>query len=66
MKKKYAELYWSLEDVQDLAPSLSDEAAAEWLSNNQNRLRDRLCELGWEVMQTLLECDGIPISEDLI
>jgi len=59
----YASLAWTANDVQTLAGDLTDEEAEEWLSNNQNHLRDRLCELGWGVMESLLSADGIKITK---
>jgi len=59
----FASLAWTANDVQTLAGDLTDEQAEEWLSNNQNHLRDRLCELGWGVMESLLSADGIKISK---
>jgi hypothetical protein len=60
--KSYASLSWSPGDVQTLA-KLSDEEAEEWLSKNEKHLRDRLCELGWGVMESLLSASGIKISK---
>ena len=54
MPKKYAEMSWSVEDIASLKPEWSEKRAEEFLYNNQNRLRDRLIELGWEVMDDLI------------
>jgi hypothetical protein len=54
-KTRYAQMWWSTEDVLELRPKWTEEQADEFLSNNQNRLRDRLIELGWEVINDLME-----------
>ena len=53
----YAEVAWTAEDVQTLRPDLTDEQAEDFLNRNEKHLRDRLVELGWEVMGTLLDMD---------
>lgn len=63
MSPKYVTLSWCAEDVLTLAPRLTYEQAEEWLANNQKHIQDRLCELGWEVMETLLSMDGISLEE---
>jgi hypothetical protein len=54
---QYAELSWCAEDVQTLRPDLTEIEAENFLSRNEKHLRDRLCELGWGVMETLLAMD---------
>lgn len=61
----YASVGWSAEDVRTLAAGLTQEQAAEWLQNNSGYIRDRMVELGWGVLETLLSMDSIElISED--
>jgi hypothetical protein len=55
----YADVSWAVEDITSLRPDWSDEKAEDFLCANQNRLRDRTIELGWEVIECLL-----PIEED--
>jgi hypothetical protein len=55
---KYAEVVWTTEDVLALRPDMTIEEAEEWLQTNEKHLRDRLIELGWDVMETLLAFDG--------
>jgi len=50
------------EDVQTLFKLTKDEAEV-WLSNNRNRIQDRLCELGWEVMETLGCMDDLTLTD---
>ena len=54
MPKKYAALAWTPGDVQTLRPDWSYEKAQQWLEDNEGYIRDRLCELGWEVMEALM------------
>ena len=58
----YAELAWTPADVQTLAPGLTTEQAEEWLDENQNHIRERLCELGWGVIEELLSFDNIALE----
>ena len=60
----YAELSWSPDDVRTLAPKMTTEEATEWLENNQKHIRERLCELGWGVISTLLAVDGVDMSNE--
>lgn len=54
---KYAEVVWTKEDVQRLRPEWDLEKCEEWLDRNEKYLRDRIVELGWEVMESLLNMD---------
>jgi hypothetical protein len=56
-KKQFASLSWSVEDVLGCRPRMTEEQAYEFLINNQNQLRDRLCELGNQVLDDLLDAD---------
>lgn len=57
-KETYAEVAWTVEDIQTLRPEMTDEQAAEWLQSNQKYIRDRLVELGWDVIESLLSYDN--------
>jgi hypothetical protein len=50
----YAKVVWSPDDVQTLRPDWSLERCEDWLSANQKYIQDRMVELGWEVMESLL------------
>lgn len=54
MPEKFAETAWTAEDVQTLRPEWNTEKCEEWLQNNERYMQDRLVELGWEVMESLL------------
>jgi hypothetical protein len=58
MDGKYAEVSWTAEDVQTLRPEMTTEQAKEALQSIEKHLRDRLVELGWEVMDDLLRFEG--------
>jgi hypothetical protein len=53
-EKKYAQVAWTIDDVLPHRPNWSRQQAADWLENNQKYIRDRLVELGNEVIETLL------------
>lgn len=54
MKKTYARVEWTAEDVLTLRPDMALEEAEEFIQSNERHLRDRLIELGWDVMESLL------------
>jgi hypothetical protein len=54
-KKYYAKVVWTIDDIQSLRPEWSDEQCEEWLSDNQKHIQSRLVELGWEVIEILLD-----------
>jgi hypothetical protein len=58
MKNTFAKVEWTAEDVQTLRPDMSGDEAEDFLSSNESHLRDRLIELGWDVMESLLAYDG--------
>lgn len=53
----YAVTRWGVEDVQEKRPNWSRAKCIKWLSDNEGRMSDRLVELGWEVMEALLDFD---------
>jgi hypothetical protein len=46
------------EDILDMFDVTKDEAE-EFLFNNRSRIEDRMCELGWGVIECLGEMDGL-------
>lgn len=52
----YAEVTWRAEDVQSLprCAKWSLEKCEEWLQDNEENMKDRLTELGWEVLDALV------------
>jgi len=61
MSKLYGEEYekvvWRAEDVQALKKDWSLPRCEEWLEDNERHISDRLIELGWDVMDTLLQME---------
>ena len=54
----YAKVIWRAEDVQHLKPSWTLPRCEEWLQDNENAIQERLIELGWDVIETLLSMEG--------
>jgi hypothetical protein len=54
----YAKLVWSPGDIQSLRPDWDIPRCRRFLENNQNQIRDRLCEIGWDVIETFLSLEG--------
>jgi hypothetical protein len=50
----YAVVTWRAEDVQSIKKDWSLPRCEEWLEDNEDNMKDRLTELGWEVMGALL------------
>jgi len=50
-----------VEDVLDMF-DVTEDKAEEFLSNNQNHIQDRMCELGWEVIETLGMMEGLSLK----
>ena len=51
---KYAEMWWTAENVKAIRPDWSYEECEKALSKIEKRLNERCIELGWEVLDTLL------------
>ena len=54
MENTYAETKWCAEDIQTLRPEWTLEECHTFLQQNERHIRDRLVELGWEVIDCLL------------
>lgn len=52
------------DDVQQLRPSLSKDEAQEALDRVARYFSDRLIELGWEALDSLLHMEGYPAEDD--
>jgi len=59
MDKKFATVSWTVEDILTLRPDWSEDQAEEWIIKNQKHIQSRLVELGWEVIEALMECDNV-------
>jgi hypothetical protein len=51
---EFAVVTWRAEDVQSIKKDWSLPRCEEWLEDNEDNMKDRLTELGWEVMGALL------------
>ena len=49
------EIVWTSEDVNSLRPDWTDAQCLDWLCHNWRRIEERSVELGWEVMQDLMD-----------
>lgn len=56
---RYASLAWSPEDVQTLRPYWSLDRCRRELEQNEKYIRDRLCELGWDVIGALIASEEV-------
>jgi hypothetical protein len=55
--EEYASVTWRAEDVHYLKPSWTLPRCEEWLEDNEDNIKDRLTELGYEVMSALLSTE---------
>jgi len=53
----YASVTWRAEDVHYLKPSWTLPRCEEWLEDNEDNIKDRLTELGYEIMSALLSTE---------
>lgn len=51
----YAAVRWTVDDILTVRPEWSNEKAQQWLEDNQKYIQSRLIELGWEVIETLID-----------
>jgi hypothetical protein len=43
----------------DYQPKISELEAIDFLERNSKHIQDRIVELGWEVIETLMQMDGL-------
>lgn len=55
IKKFWATVEWSIDDILVLRPEWTREKAEEFLDLNEEYIQNRLVELGQEVIATLLD-----------
>jgi hypothetical protein len=60
----YASVTWRAEDVHYLKPSWTLPRCEEWLEDNEDNIKDRLTELGYEVIGTLLSMEDDEEDDD--
>lgn len=52
-ERTFAKMGWAPEDVSTIRPAWTLDRCRDFLSRMEDSLRDRLTELGWEVLETL-------------
>jgi hypothetical protein len=55
MNNKYATVEWTVDDILTLRPEWTKERAEEFLDINEKYIQARLVELGWEVIESMLD-----------
>ena len=66
-ERQYATVSWTMWDIlsltedpeNDFQPKISELEAINFLENNSKHIQDRLIELGWEVIETLMQEEGL-------
>lgn len=53
--KGYCANPWRAEDVKSMKPEWSLNKCEEWLNDNEDRIQDRLTEVGYEVIDSFLQ-----------
>ncbi len=56
-KLKGVVVTWMSADIQSLRPDWTDAQCEEWLGANSKRIVERSVELGWEVIECLLDME---------
>ena len=57
MMEKYVTISWCPADIKELRPDWSDEQCMQALAHIGGYLEDRSIELGWEVIEDLLNLE---------
>jgi hypothetical protein len=60
---QYANLGWTVDDVTDLFDCTAEEATS-FLIDNERHIRDRMCEVGWDIIETLGVESGLKKRND--
>jgi len=55
--EKFAEVHWTIADIQDLMPNWDEDQCEDWLANNQKYLKDVMIQRGWEYIEDMLPSD---------
>lgn len=55
--KTFANVAWTPEDIETLREDWTLDECEAFLSRNEKHIRDRLIELGWNVIETLIEME---------
>lgn len=57
--RRYGTVGWTAHDVMTLAPGLTEEQAERFLQSNHKHIQNRITEVGWDVLTSLLQYEGI-------
>ena len=57
MINEYAKVVWGIDDILCLQPEWTRQQAEEWLEKHEKHIADRLTEVGWDVIDTLISLD---------
>jgi hypothetical protein len=55
MRKRFADVYWQIADVQALRPDWPDAQCRQFLDHVADRLRSVMCEAGWGYLSDAIE-----------
>lgn len=61
---EYAKVVWRAEDVKSINGAWSLPRCEEWLEDNEDRISERLTELGWEVLDVLVRQNNYEEDDD--
>lgn len=54
LRTEYAKVSWQVGDIQAIRPDWTVAQCRNFFEDNERRIQDRLVELGWDVIETLL------------
>ena len=61
---EYGKVVWRAEDVKSINGAWSLPRCEEWLEDNEDRISERLTELGWEVLDVLVRQNNDEEKDD--
>ena len=61
---EYGKVVWRAEDVKSINGAWSLQRCEEWLEDNEDRISERLTELGWEVLDVLVRQNNDEENDD--
>ena len=64
----YCVVRWCVEDIKSICPYWSDERCEEFLQQHEARMKERMTELGWDVIDCYIQgepdFDPTKVDED--
>ena len=51
----YGEMRWNIQDIKSIKPNWTDDQCHKFWEVNESKFTDRITELGWEVLDTLIQ-----------